>query len=81
LALRGTALEELPLGLLASLPPVSQLTLDLRDNRLTSLSPDTFYYNLTTTWENLGTKLISGKSLSEYLYYCYIRNNSSSSKH
>ncbi|XP_024085373.1 chaoptin-like [Cimex lectularius] len=59
LQIRDTSIEELPLGLLSSLR-VTHLSLDLRNNRLTSLSPDILYYNLTS-WENSGTKLISGK--------------------
>ncbi|XP_073983632.1 uncharacterized protein isoform X2 [Rhodnius prolixus] len=59
LCIRGTSIEELPLGLLSGLGHVTHLTLDIRDNKITSLSPDTFYYNLTG-WENVGTKLISG---------------------
>lgn len=56
---RQTQIEELPLGLLSGLQAVSHLTLDLRGNRISSLSPDTFYYNLTP-WQHVGTKLISG---------------------
>ena len=59
LQIRGTALEELPLGLLAALGRVPHLSLDLRNNRLSSLSPDILYYNLTSL-EDVGTKLISG---------------------
>ncbi|XP_014245370.1 chaoptin [Cimex lectularius] len=59
LAIRSTSIEELPLGLLSGLGHVTHLTLDIRDNKITSLSPDTFYFNLTG-WENIGTKLISG---------------------
>ncbi|KAF6204517.1 hypothetical protein GE061_002859 [Apolygus lucorum] len=60
LSIRGTSIEELPLGLLSGLGHVTHLTLDLRDNKVTSLSPDTFYYN-QTGWENVGTMLISGE--------------------
>ncbi|XP_066905092.1 chaoptin [Halyomorpha halys] len=59
ISFRDTSVEELPLGLLSGLEAVSHLTLDIRNNRITSLSPDTFYYNLTA-WEDVGTKLISG---------------------
>ncbi|XP_073988034.1 chaoptin-like isoform X2 [Rhodnius prolixus] len=59
LQIRGTSLEELPLGFLSTLGRVTHLSLDLRNNRLVSLSPDSFYYNLTS-WEDTGTKLISG---------------------
>ncbi|KAG8286362.1 biological adhesion [Homalodisca vitripennis] len=63
LKLTGTMLEELPPGLLAPLSRVSQLSVDLRDNRLVSLSPADLYGN-ATDWENLGTKLISALSIS-----------------
>ncbi|CAH1397409.1 unnamed protein product [Nezara viridula] len=58
LQIRGTALEELPLGLLAALGRVPHLSLDLRNNRLSSLSPDTLYYNLTS-WEDMGNTEIN----------------------
>ncbi|KAF6214745.1 hypothetical protein GE061_009488 [Apolygus lucorum] len=58
LQIRGTSIEELPLGLFSNLK-VRHLSLDLRNNRLVSLSPDFVYYNMST-WENSGTKLISG---------------------
>uniref|UniRef100_T1HKH3 Uncharacterized protein n=1 Tax=Rhodnius prolixus TaxID=13249 RepID=T1HKH3_RHOPR len=66
LQIRGTSLEELPLGFLSTLGRVTHLSLDLRNNRLVSLSPDSFYYNLTS-WEDTGTKLISG-DLRNYLF-------------
>lgn len=59
LQIRDTSIEELPLGLLSRLGRVAHLSLDLRNNKLTSLSLDILYHNLTS-WENAGTKLISG---------------------
>ncbi|CAB0014511.1 unnamed protein product, partial [Nesidiocoris tenuis] len=67
LSIRGTSIEELPLGLLSGLGHVTHLTLDLRDNRVTSLSPDTFYYN-QTGWENVGTMLVSGPPSSKDMF-------------
>lgn len=69
LQIRGTSLEELPLGFLSTLGRVTHLSLDLRNNRLVSLSPDSFYYNLTS-WEDTGTKLISGKRLLFLSCWC-----------
>ena len=62
LQIRGTQVDELPAGLFARLERIPHLSLDLRDNRFSSLSPGTLYSN-GTSWENVGTKLISGKSL------------------
>lgn len=62
LQIRGTQIEELPAGLFAKLEKIPHLSLDLRDNRLSSLSPGTLYSN-GTSWENVGTRLISGKLL------------------
>ncbi|KAL1124150.1 hypothetical protein AAG570_001920 [Ranatra chinensis] len=64
LQIRDTGLEELPLGLLSGLAKVAHLSLDLRNNRLSSLSPDILYYNLTS-WEDVGTKLVSGGLMLE----------------
>ena len=61
LQIRGTQIEELPAGLFAKLEKIPHLSLDLRDNKFSSLSPGTLYSN-GTSWENIGTKLISGKS-------------------
>ncbi|XP_069684863.1 chaoptin [Periplaneta americana] len=59
LQIRGTQIEELPSGLFAKLEKIPHLSLDLRDNKFSSLSPGTLYSN-GTSWENVGTKLISG---------------------
>jgi hypothetical protein len=60
LQIRGTQIEELPAGLFAKLEKIPHLSLDLRDNKFSSLSPGTLYSN-GTSWENIGTRLISGK--------------------
>jgi hypothetical protein len=60
LQIRGTQIEELPAGLFAKLEKIPHLSLDLRDNKFSSLSPGTLYSN-GTSWENVGTRLISGK--------------------
>ena len=60
LKIRGTKIEELPAGLFAKLEKIPHLSLDLRDNKFSSLSPGTLYSN-GTSWENIGTKLVSGK--------------------
>ncbi|PSN46305.1 hypothetical protein C0J52_18602 [Blattella germanica] len=59
LQIRGTLVEELPAGLFARLEKIPHLSLDLRDNKFSSLSPGTLYSN-GTSWENVGTKLVSG---------------------
>lgn len=61
LALRisGTQISSLPAGLFARLHRVPHLSLDLRDNKFTTLSPGTIYPN-GSSWESVGTKLISG---------------------
>lgn len=55
----NTQVEELPAGLFAGLDKISHLSIDLRRNSLTYLSPDIFYAN-ATTWKNVGTTLVSG---------------------
>lgn len=60
LKLSGSLLEDLPPGLLAPLASVTQLSVDLRGNSLTSLSPADLFGN-ATNWEHMGTKLISGE--------------------
>lgn len=69
LQIRGTQIEELPAGLFAKLEKIPHLSLDLRDNKFSSLSPGTLYSN-GTSWENVGTKLISGKSGLHNLFSC-----------
>lgn len=56
----NTQIEELPAGLFAGLDKISHLSIDLRKNMLSYLSPDIFYAN-ATTWKNVGTTLVSGK--------------------
>lgn len=58
--LSGSLLEDLPPGLLAPLASVTQLSVDLRGNRLTSLSPVDLFGN-ASNWEHMGTKLIAGE--------------------
>ena len=59
LQIRGTQVEELPAGVFSALERVPILSLDLRDNKFTTLSPFTIYNN-GSNWEVVGTKLISG---------------------
>ncbi|KAF4518519.1 hypothetical protein B566_EDAN004263 [Ephemera danica] len=58
LQIRGTQLEELPTGLFSILERVPILSLDLRDNRFSSLSPSAMYAN-GSDWEMIGTRVIS----------------------
>nr|XP_015833364.1 PREDICTED: chaoptin isoform X2 [Tribolium castaneum]XP_015833366.1 PREDICTED: chaoptin isoform X2 [Tribolium castaneum]XP_015833367.1 PREDICTED: chaoptin isoform X2 [Tribolium castaneum]XP_015833368.1 PREDICTED: chaoptin isoform X2 [Tribolium castaneum]XP_015833369.1 PREDICTED: chaoptin isoform X2 [Tribolium castaneum] len=70
LRITGTEIEELPPGLFSSMYKVSYLTIDLRNNMLSYLSPEIFYGN-TTTWKNVGTTLISGGlTISENPFRC-----------
>lgn len=55
----NTQIEEMPAGLFAGLDKISHLSIDLRKNMLSYLSPDIFYAN-ATTWKNVGTTLVSG---------------------
>ncbi|XP_063217061.1 chaoptin-like [Bacillus rossius redtenbacheri] len=59
LRFRGTRLDSLPAGLVASLRRVGQLTLDIGGNQFSSLSPASLYAN-GTDWENIGTRLVAG---------------------
>jgi hypothetical protein len=63
LRITGTEVEELPAGLFSNMYKVSYLTIDLRNNMLSYLSPEIFYGN-ATTWKNVGTTLISGMKSS-----------------
>ncbi|CAH0389807.1 unnamed protein product [Bemisia tabaci] len=54
-----TQIEDLPPGLFASLVQIPVLSLDLVNNRLSSLSPASLYSN-ATSWESIGTKLLTG---------------------
>lgn len=56
----NTQIEELPAGLFTSVDKIAHLSIDLRNNLLTYLSPDIFYAN-ATTWKNVGTTLVSGE--------------------
>lgn len=60
LRISGTEIEELPAGLFSNMYKISYLSIDLRDNMLSYLSPEIFYGN-SSTWKNVGTTLISGK--------------------
>lgn len=60
--IHNTNIEELPPGLFSNMYKISYLTIDLRNNLLTYLSPEIFYGN-STTWKNVGTTLISGNYL------------------
>lgn len=62
LKITGTEIEELPAGLFSNMYKISYLSIDLRNNMLSYLSPEIFYGN-ATTWKNTGTTLISGKEL------------------
>ncbi|XP_060524524.1 chaoptin [Cylas formicarius] len=55
----GTQLSELPSGLFSNMDKISYLSIDLSYNMLSSLNPETFYGN-STTWDNIGTTLITG---------------------
>lgn len=60
LGISGTLLEDLPPGLFAPLTTLPQLSLDLRSNRFSSLSPAVLYSN-TTDWEGMGTRVAAGE--------------------
>lgn len=60
LKISGTEVEELPSGIFSNMHHISYLSIDLRDNMLTYLSPEIFYGNITT-WKNVGTTLVTGE--------------------
>ncbi|XP_030764499.1 chaoptin-like isoform X2 [Sitophilus oryzae] len=55
----GTQIAELPSGLFVHMKKIQYLSIDLSNNMLSSLGPETFYGN-STTWDDIGTTLISG---------------------
>nr|CAH7754517.1 unnamed protein product [Callosobruchus chinensis] len=59
LKIHGTQISELPSGIFANMHKISYLTLDLRHNMLTYLSPEVFYGNYSMQ-KNTETSLISG---------------------
>ena len=59
LAIRGTRLKQLPRGFYKVFQNVAHLSLDLRDNRLETLSPEVLYHN-ASHWEAVGTKVLQG---------------------
>ncbi|VEN50914.1 unnamed protein product, partial [Callosobruchus maculatus] len=59
LKIHGTQISELPSGIFANMHKISYLTLDLRHNMLTYLSPEVFYGNYSMH-KNTETSLISG---------------------
>lgn len=67
LRIHDTQIEDLPPGLSSKLFKVINLSLDLRNNKFTSLSPRSLYPN--STFEDGGTRLISGKNIIYLSYY------------
>lgn len=61
--LTGTQVQDIPVGFFAGFSRATHLSVDLRGNRLQSLSPTSLYSN-ATAWEQVGTKLVAGKSTS-----------------
>ncbi|KAG8260801.1 biological adhesion [Homalodisca vitripennis] len=55
----GTQVQDIPAGFFAGLSKTAHLPINLRDNSLLSLNPSAFYSN-TSSWEHIGTKLITG---------------------
>lgn len=59
LELTGTQVQDIPPGFFTPLTHSSHLSINLKNNSLTSLSPAAFYGN-ATSWETVGTKVIAG---------------------
>uniref|UniRef100_A0A1B0CY43 Putative membrane glycoprotein lig-1 n=1 Tax=Lutzomyia longipalpis TaxID=7200 RepID=A0A1B0CY43_LUTLO len=57
--LRNTLINDLPPGLFYGLKHVPRLKIDISDNLLATLSPDTFYPN-ASAWDAVGTRSIIG---------------------
>lgn len=57
--IRHTMLTDLPVGLFYVLNTVPHLTIDLSNNHVSSLSPDSFYPN-ASTWDAVGTRSLVG---------------------
>ncbi|GAB0098568.1 insulin-like growth factor-binding protein complex acid labile subunit [Sergentomyia squamirostris] len=57
--LRSTLINDLPPGLFYALQNVPRLKIDISDNLLATLSPDTFYPN-ASAWDAVGTRSIIG---------------------
>ncbi|CAH1126142.1 unnamed protein product [Ceutorhynchus assimilis] len=55
----GTQISELPAGLFSNMHQIQQLSIDVSNNMLTTLTPETFYGNFST-WDDIGTGLVSG---------------------
>ncbi|KAL1514147.1 hypothetical protein ABEB36_003454 [Hypothenemus hampei] len=55
----GTQISDLPAGLFSHMHQIQHLTIDLSNNMLHMLVPETFYGNFST-WDDIGTGLISG---------------------
>ncbi|KAG8334375.1 biological adhesion [Homalodisca vitripennis] len=62
----GTQVQDIPAGFFAGLSKTAHLSINLRDNSLLSLNPSAFYSN-TSSWEQIGTKLIAGN-----VDFCYM---------
>lgn len=57
--LRKTMISDLPAGIFYALKYIPKLSIDLIDNKLSTLSPDMFYPN-TSAWDAVGTRSIIG---------------------
>ncbi|CAD7085443.1 unnamed protein product [Hermetia illucens] len=57
--IRNTKISDLPPGIFFVLSKVPQLTIDISDNKITNLSPDSFYPN-ASSWDAVGTRSIIG---------------------
>ena len=60
LAIRGTSLETLPMHFFKMFENVAHWSLDLSNNKLTTLETNAFYQN-GTDWRLKGTSLLQGK--------------------
>lgn len=60
----NTDVEELPSGLFSSFSRTSHLSIELRNNKLSHLSPEVLYVNYSS-WKRVGARSIRGKKNSE----------------
>lgn len=58
----GTNVENLPNGLFSGFQRTANLGFELRNNKLTHLSPEVFYFN-HSSWKRLGATSVRGKIL------------------
>ncbi|XP_058450252.1 chaoptin [Malaya genurostris] len=59
LRIRNTLVNDLPPGIFYALKYIPKLSIDLSDNMLVALAPDSFYPN-ASSWDAVGTRSVSG---------------------